>query len=190
MKSEFIGLAPVFERLFMPLYGQPCWGVRPCLRPSLTLEFGKPHLEIREPVMASRKASARVKALLARRGIFVHGQWHLWLYQCKWELVYQGRKTGYRSPDEKIQRAGYCLDGEKLVRFSIAPMSMQCHFEFDLGSSIKTWPSDSTSDQWILYAPSHRVLIVRADGKYHYGRSDLAWDDKWKPIRRTAALEP
>jgi hypothetical protein len=183
MKREFVGLAPVFERLFTPLYGQPCWGVGPGIRPTLTLEFGKPHLDIREPVGAPKGASARIKAHLARRRIFVHGQWHLWLYFCNWELHYMGRKIGYRSAEATIQRGGGSLNGEKLVRFSMAPRSMRCRFDFDLGSSIRTWPSDSTSDQWMLYAPSHRVLIVRADGKYHYGRSDLALEDRWKPVR-------
>ncbi len=182
MKREFLGLAPVFERLFRPLYGHPCWGVRPGLRPSLTLEFGKPHLDILEPVSASKGASARVKAYLARRRIFVHGEWHLWLYFCNWELLYKGQKIGYRSAEAKIERGGNSLNGEKLIRFSIAPTSMRCHFEFDLGSSIRTWPSDSTSDQWLLYTPSHKVLIVRADGKYQYGRSDVPRDDRWKPI--------
>lgn len=182
MKREFLGLAPVFERLFRPLYGQPCWGVRPGLRPSLTLEFGKPHLDIFEPVSKSKGASARVKAYLARRRIFVHGRWHLWLYFCNWELLCKGRKIGYRSAEAKIERGGNSLDGEKLIRFSISPTSMRCHFEFDLGSSIRTWPSDSTSDQWLLYTPSHKVLIVRADGKYQYGRSDVPRDDRWKPI--------
>lgn len=190
MKHEFVGLAPVFERLFRPLYGQPCWGVGPGARPSLTLEFGKPHLDIFEPASASQGASARVKMYLARRRIFVHGQWHLWLYFCNWELLYKGRKVGYRSTDERIRRAGNSLNGEKLIRFLIAPRSMRCRFEFDLGSSIMTWPTDSTSDQWLLYTPSHKVLIVRANGEYQYGRSDVPQDDRWKPIRVGDALEP
>jgi len=192
MKREFLGLAPIFERLFRPLYGQPCWGVGPGIRPTLALEFGKPHLEIHEPATASKSASAsaRVKTYLARRRIFVYGQWHLWLYSCNWELLNKGQKVGCRSRDATIQRAGNSLNGEKLIRFSIAARSMRCHFEFDLGSSIRTWPSDSKSDQWLLYTPSHKVLIVRADGTYQYGRSDIPRDDRWKAIRAADALQP
>jgi hypothetical protein len=182
VKREFVGLAQVFERLFTPLYGQPCWGIGPGIRPTLRLEFGKPHLEIHEPATASKSASARVKTYLARRRIFVHGQWHLWLYYCNWELLYKGQKVGYRSRDATIQRAGNSLNGEKLVRFAIAPKSMRCRFDFDLGSSLRTWPSESMSDQWLLYTPSRKVLVVRADGKYQYGRSDIDRGAKWKPI--------
>jgi len=182
MNCEFVGLASVFERLFTPLYGQPCWGVRPGIRPTICLEFGKPHLEIHEPATASKNASARVKTYLARRRVFVHGEWHLWLYYCNWELRYKGQKVTCRSREATIQRAGNFLNGEKLVRFSIAPRSMRCRFDFDLGTSIKTWPSESMSDQWLLYTPSHKVLIVRADCKYQYGRSDIDRGARWKPI--------
>jgi hypothetical protein len=39
----------VFAETFSKLYGLPCWDVKPGLFPSLTLEFGEPHLDIREP---------------------------------------------------------------------------------------------------------------------------------------------
>jgi hypothetical protein len=45
------------ERVVRRLYGKPCWGVKPGFGSFLTLEFGKPNLEVREPVVASKATS-------------------------------------------------------------------------------------------------------------------------------------
>jgi hypothetical protein len=67
-------IAPIFHRVFREIYGKPCWNVRPGYGSFLTLEFGKPHLDVREPAAASKDDSLRVQRLLARRSVFVHGE--------------------------------------------------------------------------------------------------------------------
>lgn len=46
---------------FRPLYGLPCWNVRPGQGSFLTLEFGTPHLEIIEPREARHTTSPRIR---------------------------------------------------------------------------------------------------------------------------------
>jgi len=74
--------AQIFERMFRGIYGKPCGNVKPGHSSFLTLEFGLPHLEVREPIVARKGASPRVQKVLARRNVFVHGEWHLWIYCC------------------------------------------------------------------------------------------------------------
>ena len=163
------------ERIVRRLYGKPCWGVNPGVGPSLTLEFGKPSLKIREPIVPSKSVSAGVRERLARRGVQVHGEWHLWIYCCDWEVFCGSKRIGDNSTKSKIRAAAEFLNGQKLTRFSISPRKFNCVFEFDLGASLKTRPYDKGAEQWLLYGPSHKVLILRADG-YKYMRSDVPED--------------
>ena len=171
------------ENILRRLYGKPCWGVRRGVGSFLTLEFGRPHLEIHEPIVSRKRVSPKVRKHLARRNIFVHGEWHLWIYCCDWELRSGGRRIGDSSTNVRSRRAADFLDGQRLSGFSISPRKVHCVFEFDLGATLLTWPYDKSSEQWLLYEPSHKVLVLRADGCYRHGRSDKNEDTgEWKPI--------
>lgn len=159
-----------FQKIFSNLYGKPCWQVRPGYGSFLTLEFGKPHLEIRDIRADAKSRSSPTK--LGRRSVVVHGDWHLWICCCEWDVRNRQRLVGDSSKKSRVQSASNFLDGQKLTRFSIAPKTFECAFHFDLGAVLRTRPYDRHSDQWLLYEPSHRVLVLRADGYYKYARSD------------------
>jgi hypothetical protein len=177
--------ANVFEAAFGKIYGKPCWSVEQGHGSFLTFEFGKPHLDVHEPIVASKTVSSRVRKGLERRLIHARGQWHLWIYCCAWEVLSNGRRVGHsESTDIKIQRAADFLNGQKLVRFSNFPRKYQCLFEFDLGGRLKTRPYDKESVQWRLFEPSKRVLSLRADGLYRHIHSDTPGkEDDWKPLK-------
>jgi len=171
------------ERVLRRLYGLPCWGVKPGFGSFLTLEFGKPNLEIREPIVARTGASTRVRERLACRGVQVHGEWHLWIYRCDWEVFSGSKRIGDSSTKSKTRRAAEFVNGQKLIRFFVSPRNVNCAFEFDLGAILKTRPNDKESEQWLLYGPSHKILTLRADGCYRYTRSDVPDDQqRWKPM--------
>src|SRR5665213_1331063 len=58
---------------FLPIVGQVAWSVRRGYGTFLTMEFGSPHLIIREPIVASSDASDRVKRNLAKRRVSIVG---------------------------------------------------------------------------------------------------------------------
>jgi hypothetical protein len=177
-------VTPIFESVFSKIYGKPCWGVKQGHASFLTFEFGKPHIVIREPIVASKNASSKVRESLARRRVYSRGQWHLWIYCCDWEALFRGKRVRSSSTDAKIGQAADFLNGQKLVRFSILPRKLQCVFEFDLGGVLKTRPFDRESEQWLLYEPTKKVLILRADGLYTYNRSNVTdKEQKWQPIQ-------
>jgi hypothetical protein len=178
-------VTPVFERAFAKLYGKPCWGVKQGHGSFLTMEFGKPHLEIREPIVASAKAPKTVRAGLARRGAYVDGDWHLWIYCCAWELLFNDKQLVHsESTDSRIVRAANFLNGQKLVRFSMVPRGTRCVFEFDLGGVLKTWPYSRTDEQWLLYEPTGKVLVLRADKRYSHHPANRPEDQSnWRSIQ-------
>jgi hypothetical protein len=172
-----------FERVFERLLGKPCWDVKPGQGSFLTLEFGKPHLEVREPIAVGKGVSERVGKHLARRRVYVHGAWHLWIYSCDWEVNCKGKRVGDSSTKLSARRAADFVNGRKLIRFSILQRKVQSTFVFEHGVTLKTFPYDKRGEQWLIFDPSCKVLVLRADGRYKYVRSDRPTNNEaWKPI--------
>jgi hypothetical protein len=88
---------------------------------------------------------------------------------------------GIAQPESRL--AADVLNGQKLIRFSILPRKVHSIFEFDLCGILKTSPFDRESEQWLFYEPSQKVLLLRADGRYKYNRSDVPENQgAWKPV--------
>jgi hypothetical protein len=170
-------------KIFKSVLGKPCWNVKVGHGCFLTLEFGQPHLEIREPISGAKRATKRVRDHLARRGVFVHGQWHLWLRYCDWVVLKNDKRLGGSSTKTGARRAADFLNGQKLIQFSVSPGSAETVFKFDLGATLRTSPCDARGEQWLLFDPSRKVLILRADGQYSYTRSDApTQNSSWKRL--------
>lgn len=181
-----MAIDPVFDKVFKKLYGKPCWGVKQGVGSCLTFEFGTPRLEIEEPKQLGKKFTRRVRELSARRRVFIHGQWHLWIYFCDWVISSKGKRiASSNSRDHTIKKATNILDGQKLIRFSIIARGNHSIFEFDLGGTLETLPCDRMGEQWLLYEPSGNVLTLRADKRYEFHSSMSRADGPWKPVAST-----
>jgi hypothetical protein len=174
--------APIFQKVFREIYGKSCWNVKPGYGSFFTLEFGKPHLEVCEPTVANKAVPRKVRRLLARRNVFVHGEWHLRIDSCAWEVLSNGRHVGNGTTKLSMRRAADLLNGQKLIQFSLFPKELQCVFEFDLGATLRTVPYDRKGAQWVLHTPDQKALTLRADRRYQYMRPDQPRDrGLWKP---------
>ena len=175
---------PIFEKAFRKIYGLPAWRVTPGWGSFLTFEFGEPHLDIREPVVAKTNVSEKVRKHLAVRHVIIKGDWHLWINCCDWNVWSRKKWIGKSTSASTYTKAADLLDGQKLVRFVLLPKDSRCVFEFDLGGRLETRPYDRHSEQWLFFDKRiHTVLILRADGNYLYGRSNRPDPMKWKPIQ-------
>ncbi len=164
------------------IYGQPCWNVRNGHGSFLTLDFGEPRLETREPYVSTSE-SRRVRELMARRSVSVVGEWHLWIYCCDWQIIVDGKPKVDSSTGPKMERAPRILDGQILERVETKDKGKSWSFVFDLGATLETTPYDRKSEQWTLYEPGNKVLSVRADRKYSYGPEDRSpQKERWLPI--------
>jgi hypothetical protein len=112
------------ERIFDPLLGLPCWGVKSGYGTFLTLEFGEPREHIFGPLKSDSKNS-KVRELLAKRQVFVHGEWHLWIYCCRWRVLVGDEVVGFSDLDgstkDWMEKAAVALEGKTLVDVSLDP---------------------------------------------------------------------
>ena len=162
----------VIRSVFKPLYGKACWNAKPGYGSFLTMEFGKPYLDIREPRAAQPDWTPSMREQYARRHVRVKGQWHLWIYCCEWQLYTGDELVGdsalESSSKHRIIRAAEEVEGQRLVHIEVDPSHGTSIFTFDLGSRLETAPYDSDSDQWKLFEPSGQVFCYRADEMYSH----------------------
>lgn len=154
---------------FRPLYQQMVWSVRRDVGrevgSSLQLEFGSPHLEIRQPINASPGASPKVRRLLARRRVWVVGDWHLWVMNARWEIRTTDGTANWEDADHaRIDAALHELDGQILSSCLAGPTPASCVLNFDLGAALHIWLDPSIDgDQWSLHGTTE-IVVCDAKG--------------------------
>jgi hypothetical protein len=134
------------EALFHPLIGQKAWGASVGYGSFVTIEFGRKHRYHRRD----------------------HGEWHLWLYQCDWELHSRDRLLAHsESKKHVMQLAIDNLNGAALTKLSFDPQLMRTDFAFDndLHLGCKPYPdADADEEYWMLFMPDQQVASLRESG--------------------------
>ncbi|WP_143741489.1 hypothetical protein [Pleomorphomonas diazotrophica] len=156
---------PNIHKVFEALIGQPVWGSRLGVGSFLTMEFGKPHLEIREP----RKS-------LKNRRITPRGEWHFWVYCCAWKAhIGDGLYVTSEEDRNSLQKVPDFLDGQILLSTKSDTGNVKFTLEFDLGGSIDLYPynGDEISEMWLLYH-SPDVWTCTSDGKINLSNENDA----------------
>jgi hypothetical protein len=174
-------------RAIAPLIGLPAWLVQRGHGSFLTLEFGAPHLQIREPKVVAPGVDVKVAASLQRRKVTPRGEWHLWIYCCHWRVT-SGRKViaWSEATDRDIATVAKELDGQMLTAAEADPAQGTSVFEFDHGATVlQTWPYGTGGDiQWMLYMQSGDVFSYREDGSYSLGPGSQPPEEKvWQLLR-------
>lgn len=151
----------------------PCWGVTLGYARNLTLEFGEPHLDIREPKIVDEHRSRQVRDLFARRQVFVRGAWSLWITSVHWAIYLHGDlKARVSSSQRQITETIAWLDGQALVAIEPDDRRGRHTFTFDLGASLVIRRHNGESESWHVHSPDGQVLTAREDGRYSYGPGD------------------
>ena len=185
LNNRAVRTDPTFEQSFRRLYGKPCWNAKRGYGSFLTLEFGAPHLEVREPRKASSGASARVRKHLARRLVTLRGDWHLWIYCADWTVYDKRRRVaGSEASKAKIDEAADLLDGQALTRASFHYRGCRSVFSFDLGGRLVVTPYGNEDEAWMLYEPSGTVLTLQGDKTFSHDSSNadpdsVVWKAAW-----------
>jgi len=149
------------------LSGIPCWGAANGYGSLLSLNFGQPRLEIREPV-----PGAQSKHLRMGRRVSVKGEYEFCLELCDWKILVHGDELAHSESDSKlIEQAIARIDGQVLNHVRITQDPTGTELMFDLGGIIKVQRySDSTPDDglWHFYIGAY-VYSLTASGKIEYG---------------------
>lgn len=146
----------------------PSWNVQRGYGSFITFEFGRPHLKN----WGIRKHKRKGKNVLPAscRLVYVHGDWHLWIYCCAWFVSQDGKAIAHsESSNDDIDRACAFLRGQKIRGIAVLRGTGKTVFSFDLGGAMVTCPSSAeTTDQWMLSCPNNKVLSFRSDGYFAY----------------------
>ena len=177
------------QEAFAPLIGKmPAWNVAQGHGSFLTMEFGTPRLEIREPSVSTAK-SEKVRKLAARRDVQLRGDFHLWIYCCNWRIGLDDRVlAANESSDDAIVQATRALNGQIITSIRVDPNTAVSSFRFDLGGMLETWPYSldqwadcpTTVAQWHLYSEVG-AFSIRADGRFSSGSLQRR-ADHWLPL--------
>lgn len=103
----------------------------------------------------------------------VHGEWHLWIYCCDWQVLQENQLVAHSESNRAdISRGTAILEGQLLESVTLEPRSMRTVFRFDLGGLLRTEPygEDDQDEQWFLHGPEEAVLTVRASGHWSLGK--------------------
>ena len=158
--------------LLLQIKGELVWFVRISADNVLRMDFGSPHLKIREPIPHDPGNSQAVIDALERRMVAPTGRWHLFISKSEWSVI-TGSYTCSRSDTnvEKIRATLGQLDGQRLV--NVNPMSEpgDCSLESDLGGVLRISSpeplgggQESEEVQWTLFFENGDYVSYTNDG--------------------------
>ena len=156
------------RNLFRPLLGQLAWQVRGGYGSFLTLEFGAPHLAVRDPITPKHARSKKIKRALQRRRVHIYGDWHLWIQYCAWKITVTGgsldsETIGTSSPEDCLVD----LEGQRLTSVESGSLPNSWQFQFDLGGVLELWPSptyEPHDNLWSIHPWNGDIASLQADG--------------------------
>ena len=159
---------PSADEVFRPIIGKWVWQVRRGFGSFLTMEFGEPHLEVRQPrTLSGDDVSDRVKRNFQKRRVSIVGQWHLWVQYCDWSITTTDAKVSNRETDTmKIDSCLEELDGQALVAVVEDAACATCTLRFDLGAVLELSPSldSDDNDLWTVHYLHKSVFGYRSNG--------------------------
>jgi hypothetical protein len=166
--------AQQIQDLFKPLVGQLVWNVHGGVGSFLTLEFGKPHLAIREPIEAKPERSARARRQLGRRRVHVLGDWHLWIQYSDWKVTVSAGSLESGTVSSSSDEYLLDLDGQRLDSVASGSSPNSWTFVFDLGGVLEVWPStayETANHLWSLHSWDGDIAALRGDGTIDFEKA-------------------
>jgi hypothetical protein len=125
----------------------------------------------------------------------LRGDWHLWIHNCFWRLLWNGEEALFCEDDREDMRPILnAMSGAQLESVGISGTDRSTRFTFDLGWVLETSPyesaisvhrlgreittrwGDEATEQWMLFEPSGMVLSLDNYGTVGYERRDASTD--------------
>ncbi len=153
---------------FQTIESLPCWKIETGFIPFLSIEFGKPHLWMRHPIVASNTDFARVlKIKQGQPCVSFHGEYHLFINKSIWQILKDNRVI-YDSAfidENKYKKPLMYIEGKCLLRVDVFSEKQESYINFSNGYQIKTKSNGSGEDQWLLYSFRGKVVIFNNNGE-------------------------
>jgi hypothetical protein len=148
------------------IIGQPVWGIHQGHGTALFVEFGDPHLIVREPYKTPSNTSEKMKRRAAQRQITLSGRWSFLVFPGTWLLQQDG--LSIESDDvQTVERDARLseFNGQYLETVAFDPAAIELRFTFDLGATMIIGHNPEIDDELLLFTPKGgRTLGLRPDG--------------------------
>ena len=168
-----------------------CWNVQNTHSSWLSLNFGHPRLEIRDPSTPEQLKSVKsekLRAVKSLRRVTLVGEYWLWIDCCNWQITYEQRSIAHsESSPEIIREALKTLDGQILKRIEILAKPARTTFIFDLGCEvvIESYKDIEERGLWHFYDYTDSTCLSLLDNNcIQYGSAD----EKLPPTYSVASL--
>lgn len=140
------------------LIGLNSWGWQVVHGSIMTIEFGLPKLDIRQPIQ-SKSIDLKIIRAMARRKITPVGQWHLSFESTDWNIFSKFSQTSGESYDHSsCYEVIRDLDGQILTKIDITNAALI--FEFDLGGILSVKRNHTTTICDIYFNESYIESII------------------------------
>lgn len=147
--------------LVKPLQGHAAHNIKLGHGSFLTINFGK----------------NRIIEVPTNKGIVqrVRGEWYLWVYMCAWR--FDKNDAPYLGSDDEGSREEFQtklseIDGKKLIHFDILNSSFDTKLEFEEKLVINLFSISTQNEQWKLFNPDKKVLVVGPGKNWIYREED------------------
>ena len=135
MKADRDAEASKALALLLHVKGELVWFVRLSADNVLRMDFGSPHLKIREPNPHASGNSQAVIDALGRRMVTPTGKWHLFISEGEWSVTTKFYACSRSDTNaEHINATLRQLDGQRLVNVNRKNERHGWSLEFDLGA--------------------------------------------------------
>jgi hypothetical protein len=153
------------KELLQQLVGELVWSVKRGHGTFLTMEFGAPHLVVREPIK-SKSTMPRVVRQLAHRQVFIVGDLSLFIQDSRWSISTKDQTVDLDSSETEVRELLRDLDGQRVSAVSFA--EAETTLEFDLGITVRLgksiFPTEPKSNLWSLGRFGSSSLSLLNDG--------------------------
>ncbi|WP_143525574.1 hypothetical protein [Rhizobium hainanense] len=148
------------ETLLVKLVGQPAWQVQVMHGNFLSLDFGKPWLDIAE------------KLTPPQRKIVARGEWHFVLRYCQWRVFNAKQADPEASRSTQRSYATREISGQFLRSVTYDSQLRTTKLVFDLGAIIEIHPNNWSDDpQWLLSGKDQVWTLDNAGHLTHEART-------------------
>lgn len=135
------------DDVFDALVGEIAWSVQRGHGSWIAMEFGRSHLQVREPII-SQAALPRARENAARRRVFVRGQKRLLIMDSAWSITAWSKACRHTDANAAIDSVLRLIDGQQLISVSFRKRENSLTLGFDLGGALSVWPCQGRACLW------------------------------------------
>lgn len=165
MATPVVGRDKEIRELLQQLLGELVWSAKRGHGTFITMEFGTPHLVVREPIK-SKSTTPQVVRHLARRHVSIHGDFSLFIWDSRWSISTKDQTVGLDTSENVVREVLRDLDGQRVTAVNFAEADTT--LEFDLGITVRLgksiFPTEPKSDLWSLARFGSSSLSLLNDG--------------------------